>query len=181
MVNQPVVSPLAKKKFIKWFLAHWEFRGDGPRRVLLALLKQDAALKQVKIIEQGCFLRPLLVVSSLGTGMPPVYLLTYDRVLTDPDGIIEYCQTMKNGDLYLTFYFPDRNNCLLFLDVLEELPLPLDPEKIKRLQLDLEIQLLLAEAENETKRERLLAQIDEALAKKDKQEFHRLAKLLKRL
>lgn len=180
-MNQPMVSPLAKKKFIKWFLTHWEFRGEGPRRVLLALLKQDATLKQVKIIEQGCFLRPLLVVSSLGTGMPPVHLLTYEQVLTDPDGIIEYCKTLKSGDLYLTFYFPNRNTCLPFLDVLEELPLPLDPEKVKRLQLDLEIQLLLAEAENEAKRTRLLSRIDEALAKRNKQEFHRLAKLLKRL
>lgn len=180
-MNQPLVSPLAKKKFIKWFLTHWEFRGEGPRRVLLALLQQDTTLKQIKIIEQGCFLRPLLVVSSLGTGMPPVYLLTYERILTDPDGIIEYYGTLKKENLYITFYFPNCNTCLPFLDVLEEIPLPLDPEKIKSLQIDLELQLLLAEAENEAQRNKLLAQIDEALAKREKKEFHRLVKILKSL
>jgi len=180
-MNQPMVSSLAKKKFIKWFLANWEFRGEGPQRVLYALLKQNATLKQVKIIKQGCFLRPLLVVSTLGTGMPPVHLLTYDQILTNPEKIIEYCETLKKGSLYLTFYFPNRNTCLPFLDVLEELPLPLDPEKIKGLQIDLELQLLLAEAENEAQRTKLLTQIDEALTKREKKEFHRLVKLLKSL
>ncbi|HHT49440.1 MAG TPA: IDEAL domain-containing protein [Firmicutes bacterium] len=180
-MNQPLVTPLAKKRFIKWFLTHWEFRGEGPRRVLLTLLKQDATLKQVKIIAEGCFLRPLLVVSSLGTGMPPVHLLTYEQILTDPDEIIDFCTTLKKGGLYLTFYFPNRNTCVPFLDVLEELPLPLDPEKIKGLQIDLEIQLLLAEAENEAQRTKLLSQIDEALANREKEKFHRLVKILKTL
>ena len=47
--------------------------------------------------------------------------------------------------------------------------------------MDLEIKLLLIEAENEVQRTKLLAQIDEALAKKEKKTFLRLARLLKSL
>jgi uncharacterized protein YpiB (UPF0302 family) len=180
-MNQPLVSPLAKKRFIQWFLAHWEFRGDTPNRILLALLKHDAILNQIKIVEDGCFLRPLLAVSCLGTGMPPAVLLTYEVTLTDPDAILEYLSTSKQDGLYLTFYFPNRNTCLPFLDVLEELPLPLDSEKVKSLQIELELQLLLAEAENEAQRRKIMVQIDDALARREKKEFIRLAKLLKSL
>ncbi|HBR30120.1 MAG TPA: hypothetical protein DD789_11880 [Firmicutes bacterium] len=180
-MNQPLVSPLAKKRFIQWFLSNWEFRGDAPNRILLALLKQDASLNQIKIVENGCFLRPLLVVSCLGTGMPPAVLLSFEVTLTDPDAILEYLSTTKQSGLYLTFYFPNRNTCLPFLDVLEELPLPLDPEKIKSLQIELELQLLLAESENEAQRRKIMVQIDDALARREKEEFLRLAKLLKSL
>ena len=54
-------------------------------------------------------------------------------------------------------------------------------ETVDSLQMDLEIKLLLIEAENEVQRTKLLAQIDEALAKKEKKTFLRLARLLKSL
>lgn len=178
-MNQPLVSPLAKKEFIQWFLANWELRGEGPHRILLALSKDEEILKRVKIIKHGCYLRPLLVISSLGTGMPPALLLTYNLVLSDPAEVIAYMANSSQGCLYLTFYFPDRSRCLPFRAVLEDLPLPMDQEKVASLQLDLEIKLLLIEAENQEQRTKLLAQIDEALAKKEKKTFLRLARLLK--
>ncbi|HHW11662.1 MAG TPA: IDEAL domain-containing protein [Firmicutes bacterium] len=180
-MKQPLVSPLAKKAFIQWFLTNCEFRGEAPRRILLALLKEESTLKRIKIVRHGSILRPLLVVSSLGTGMPPAVLLTYNLVLTDPDDVLEYLSSTGNDCFYLTFYFPERDRCLSFRDVLEELPLPVEPEKVDSLQMDLELKLVLIEAENEEQRTKLLAQIDEALAKKEKKTFLRLARLLKSL
>lgn len=180
-LKQPLVSSLAKKNFIQWFLTHCEFRGEAPRRILFALLKEEDTLKRIKIVEKGCILRPLLVISSLGTGMPSAVLLTYNLVLSDPAAVIEYMLNAGASCFYLTFYFPGRDRCLLFREVLEELPLPITPEKVVCLQMDLEIKLLLIEAENEVQRTKLLAQIDEALAKKEKKTFLRLARLLKSL
>ena len=180
-MKQPLVSPLAKKNFIQWFLTHCEFRGEGPRRILFALLKEESTLKRIKIVKHGCILRPLLVISSQDTGMPPAVLLTYNLVLSDPTDVIKYLSSTGEDCFYLTFYFPGRDRCLPFRDVLEELPLPIEPEKVDSLQMDLEIKLLLIEAENEVQRTKLLAQIDEALAKKEKKTFLRLARLLKSL
>ncbi|NLW56671.1 MAG: IDEAL domain-containing protein [Firmicutes bacterium] len=176
---KPMVSPLAKRHFINWFLDAWEFRSEAPATILSALLKQDSILEQIKIIENGSFLRPLLVISSLGTGMPPSLLLTYETMLTKTEAILDYLSAFKNGHLFLTLYFPNRSQCLSFVDVLEEIPLPLEVEKIRSLQIDLELQLLKIEGENENKRNQLLAEIDQALAKGNRGEFHRLVKLLK--
>lgn len=176
---KPMVSPLAKRRFIKWFLDTWEFRGEAPAKILLSLFKQDSILNQIKFIENGSFLRPLLVVSSLGTGMPPCLLLTYETMITKPEAIINYLSPLKNSNLYLTLYFPNRSRCLPFVEVLEEMPLPLEAEKIRSLQIDLELQLIKTEGENENKRNKLLAEIDQALAKGKKGEFLRLAKMLK--
>ncbi|HBR34881.1 MAG TPA: hypothetical protein DD734_09620, partial [Firmicutes bacterium] len=41
--------------------------------------------------------------------------------------------------------------------------------------------LLLAESENEAQRRKIMVQIDDALARREKEEFLRLAKLLKSL
>ena len=180
-MNKPTISPFAKKRFINWFLDNWEFRGKTPQKVLLSILEQDSTLNTIKIIENGSFLRPLLVVSSLGTGMPSCLLLTYETVLTKTESILDYLSTLNSGNLYLTLYFPGRNSCLPFFDVIEEIPLPLDEQKIKSLQLDLEIQLLLAEGEIEDKRNKIMAEIDLALAKREKDEFLRLARMLKNL
>jgi len=180
-LKQPLVSPLAKKNFIQWFLTHYDFRGEAPRHILLALLKEERTLNRIRIVKHGCILRPLLVISSLGTGMPPAVLLTYNLVLSDPAAIRQYLSSAGEDCFYLTFYFPGRDQCLPFHDVLEELPLPLERETVDSLQMDLEIKLLLIEGENEAQRTRLLAQIDEALAKKEKKTFLRLARLLKSL
>ena len=176
---KPMVSPLAKRSFLNWYLDAWEFRSEAPSTILSALLDQDSLLAQTKIIENGSFLRPLLVISSLGTGMPPCLLLTYDQILTKTAAILDYLSSFQNGHLFLTLYFPHRSQCLSFADVLEELPLPLEADKIRSLQLDLELQLLKIEGENEDKRNQLLAAIDQALAKGNKKEFLRLVKLLK--
>ncbi len=176
---KPIVSPLAKRHFLNWFLNACEFRGEAPATILSALLNQDSLLEQVKIIENGSFLRPLLVISSLGTGMPPCLLLTYEKILTKTEAILDFLASFKSGHLFLTLYFPKRSLCLSFVDVLEELPLPLEAEKIRSLQLDLELLLLSIEGENEHKRNQLLAEIDQALANGNKGEFLRLVKLLK--
>lgn len=180
-LKQPLVSPLAKINFIQWFLTHCEFRGESPRRILCALLKEEKTLQRIKIVRHGSILRPLLVISSQGTGMPPAVLLTYNLVLSDPPDVMEYVSSTGEGAIYLTFYFPGRDRCLLYRDVLEEFPLPVAQDKVDSLQMDLEIKLLLIEAENEVQRTKLLAQIDEALAKKEKKTFLRLARILKSL
>ncbi|NLM38318.1 MAG: IDEAL domain-containing protein [Firmicutes bacterium] len=180
-MKQPLVSPLAKKAFIQWFLTNCELRGEVPRRILLALLKEESTLERLRIVRQGSAFRPLLVVSSLGTGMPPAVLLTYNLVLTDPEDVLQYLTNMGDDCLYLTCYFPERDRCPFFYDVLEDPPLPVEPEKVDSLQMDLELKLVLIEAENEEQRTKLLAQIDEALAKKEKKTFLRLARLLKSL
>ena len=180
-MNKPTISPLAKKRFINWFIENWELRGDAPQKILSYLQKKDSSLNNVKIIENGSFLRPLLVISSLETGMPPSLLITYKKMITKTEDILEYLSGLKSEKLYLTLYFPGRENCLPFLDVVEEIPIPLEEEKIKSFQIDLEILLLIEEAKNEENRSKIMAEIDQALATGQKDKFLRLVKELKKI
>lgn len=180
-MNKPTISPLAKKRFINWFLENWELRGDAPQKILSYLQKHDSNLNNVKIIENGSFLRPLLVISSIETPMPPSLLITYKKIITKTADILKYLSGLKKEQLYLTLYFPGRENCLPFLDILEEIPIPLEEEKIKSFQIDLEILLLTEEAKNEEIRNKIMTEIDQALATGQKDKFLRLAKELKKI
>ena len=60
-------------------------------------------------------------------------------------GIEQALDVLKQSDLYITFYFPDRLDCQAFLNVLEEPLIELEPEKASTLQFDFELRLLQEE------------------------------------
>ncbi len=180
MKQQSLISTWAKRNFIQWFMDNYPLR-NGSRQVLAYLVKSRPLLDSLYIIENGSLFRPLLVISSANTGLPPCLLLTINSNFHNPDAILEYLEKYNENKLFLTFYFPDRQECRNFWRVLEETPVVIEPEKAKSLQFNFELQLLLMEAKNEKRRKKLLAEIDRVLGKGEKEAFHRLVRELKKL
>ena len=167
-----------------WFMENYPLRANGGRKILTYLLEKKPALGFLHIIENGSLFRPLLVVSSENAGMPSCLLITVRDSLSNPDSILEYLENFEadsGNKLFLTFYFPDREKCRPFWQVSEEGALIIPSERIKNLQFDFELRLLLAEERKKLRRQELMAEIDEALARGEKRVFQQLARELKNL
>ncbi|HHU50598.1 MAG TPA: hypothetical protein GXZ36_02070 [Firmicutes bacterium] len=180
-MKQPTISTWAKRNFIQWLLENYTFTTNNPRKILLSLVEQRDPLSLIHIVKDGAFYRPLLIISSEGSGMPPCYLLTEDEETSNPDRIEQALDVLKQSDLYITFYFPDRLDCQAFLNVLEEPLIELEPEKASTLQFDFELRLLQEENKKAEQRREILARIDQVLASGSRDEFYRLVRELKKI
>ena len=184
MRQQSTVTTWAKKNFMLWFMENYPLRDSGGRKILTYLLEKKPALGFLHIIENGSLFRPLLVISSEDTAMPSCLLMTVKETISNPDVILEYLENFdasKGNKLFLTFYFPDREKCRPFWQVSEEGALIIPPEKIRNLQFNFELRLLLEEERKKQRRQELMAEIDQALAKGEKRVFQQLARELKNL
>ncbi|NLZ44407.1 MAG: IDEAL domain-containing protein [Clostridia bacterium] len=184
MRQQSTVTTWAKKNFMLWFMENYPLRNNGARRILTYLLEKKPALSFLHIIENGSLFRPLLVISSENTGMPSCLLITVRDSLYNSDAILEYLENFEANDgnrLFLTFYFPDREKCRPFWQVSEEGALIIPPDRIKDLQFKFELRLLLEEERKKLRRQELMAEIDQALAKGERLVFQQLARELKNL
>ena len=184
MRQQSTVTTWAKKNFMLWFMENYPLRDNGGRKILTYLLEKKPALGFLLIIEYGSLFRPLLVISSEDTAMPSCLLMTVKETISNPDVILEYLENFdasKGNKLFLTFYFPDREKCRPFWQVSEEGALIIPPEKIRNLQFNFELRLLLEEERKKQRRQELMAEIDQALAKGAKRDYQQQARELKNL
>lgn len=180
-MNRKIISNWAKKNFIFWFIENYQLQSTYPEQILLGLAENESLLSQVHIVLDGSYLRPLLVVSTDSTGMPPVLLKTFDSTVTDCSMILSRLSLLAESPIYLTLYFPDRASCQSHQAVVEEDPISLDSTRAQQILIDFELSLWSATFKREMERADLLNQIDKALAEKNKRNFHRLVKKLNSL
>lgn len=180
-MNRKIVSNWAKKNFLFWFVENYQLQSAGSKQILLQLAENEALLSQVHIVLDGSYLRPLLVISTEGSGMPPFLLKTFDSTVTDSMMILSRLQLLEESPIYLTLYFPDRANCEPHQAVLEEDPISLDSNRAQQILIDFELSLWNETFKLEMERAELMSQIDQALDEKNKRKFLRLVKKLNSL
>jgi uncharacterized protein YpiB (UPF0302 family) len=180
-MNKKIVSDWAKKNFLHWFVENHQFESAGPKQVLLELAGNEF-LSKIHIILDGSNSRPLLVISTEGTGMPSVLLKNHDNAtISDSQAILSQLQLFKESPLYLTLYFSDRATCEPHQAVIEEIAMPVDESATQQVLIDFELSLWRETIQHEMNRARLMSQIDQALDEGNKQKFRRLVKKLKNL
>jgi uncharacterized protein YpiB (UPF0302 family) len=179
-MNKKIVSDWAKKNFLHWFIENHQFQSAGSKQVLLELVETEL-LSKVHIIMDGSNSRPLLVISTEGTGMPPVLLKTPDATISDPQSILSQIQLFKESPFYLTLYFSDRSTCEPHQAVIEEIPTPVEETAAQQVLIDFELSLWREAIKHEMDRAQLMIQIDQALDEGNKRKFTRLVKKLKNL
>jgi uncharacterized protein YpiB (UPF0302 family) len=180
-MNRKIISNWAKKNFLFWFAENYQLQPAGSRQILLQLAENESLLSQVHIVLDGSYLRPLLVVSTDGAGMPPFLLKTFDSTVTDCSIILSRLPLLEESPIYLTLYFPERASCEPHQAVVEEDPVSLDSTRAQQNLIDFELSLWSATFQREMERAELMCQIDQALDQRNKRKFHRLVKKLNSL
>lgn len=180
-MTRKTVTDWAKKNFLHWFTENYLASAEDLQKILVQIAETESLLSKIHIISDGSYLRPLLVISTEDTGMPPFLLKTFDSTITDIGLIKDRLQLLGESPIYLTFYFSDRSTCEPFQAVAEESPFSLDSASARHLLFDFELSLWSETFKREVEREDLMVQINEALDTKDKQKFQSLVKKLKNL
>lgn len=179
-MSRKAVSSWAKKNFIYWFCDNHEIPGES-YALLEAIAESEALLSRLRITDDGSLLRPILIVSSTGTGMPSLLLQTFESSLRHPDEIRAYLDQTDDKPFYITFFFPNQNACEPYQSVAENPPTLLEPEKANSLRMDFELTLWLEEYRKVLRRRQLLTEIDDVLDRGEKRKFFQLVRELKKI
>ncbi len=175
------ISDWAKKNFLHWFTETYSFQDNTPKDFLMNLAGNEKLLSRIHIVMDGSFLRPLLVISTVETGMPPILLKTLDdHDLTDVTAI-QRLLVSSDEPLFLTLYFSERTTSEPFQAVVEETPEPQDLSYTDHVLFQFELALLNSGIRRAIAKKLLLAKIDAALDERDRRKFERLAKRYKKL
>ena len=179
-MTKKTISIWAKKNFIYWFLDNYRFSNEASVKILQELIKTEALLCRLKIVMNGSYLRPLIVISTEGTGMPPLLYKTNDQNYTEYHTILEQLYFEKEAPIFLTLYFPERSSSEAYLSVSEETCLQ-NQNQSDQLLIDFELSLWSAGFKWERERAEVLRQIDRSLVEGNKLQFQNLVKKLKNL
>ena len=180
-MSKKTVSAWAKKNFLYWFIENYSFETEGAKQILLHLTESEELLSRTHLVLDGSYLRPLLVLSTTGTGMPSFILKTFNSTVTDPEMFLNRFQLLKGSPLYLTLYFPDRATSDSYQAVIEESPVVLEATLGQQILMDFELSLWSEAFKHEMERAELMTQINQALDEKNKRKFSRLVKRLNKL
>lgn len=179
-MTKKTVSVWAKKNFIYWFIDNYRFLNESSINILQELIQTDEFLSRLKLVMNGSYLRPIIVISTEGIGMPPLLYKTNDQNYTDLQSILEHLYSEKESPIYLTLYFPERSASEAYLNVIEENH-PQNQNQTDPLLVDFELSLWFAGFKREHERAEVLKQIDRSLAEGNKRRFRSLVKKLKKL
>ncbi len=179
-MTKKTISIWAKKNFIYWFIDNYRFLNEHSVNILQELIQTEEFLSRLKLVMNGSYLRPLIVISTEGTGMPPLLYKTNDQNYTDLQSILENICSEKESPIYLTLYFPERSASEAYLNVIEE-NRGQNQNQSDPLLIDFELSLWFASFKQEHERAEVLKQIDRSLAEGDKRQFRSLVKKLKKL
>lgn len=174
------VSIVDKKAFVRWFLKNYQLKRRECVWILNYLLSNDELLKHIRFVEEAHYCPRAMVMSTVeSTGVP--FRFYKGNVMTaDAEKSFHDLRLNEKEDMYLQLNFPNIPPSTQYLAVLEENPFM--PETLLVNEKD----RLLAEEMLSTslfvfQQEKLLAQIDEALDKGDKDRFFELSNLLQAL
>ncbi|HEX2953196.1 MAG TPA: YpiB family protein [Bacillota bacterium] len=179
-MSRKAVSSWAKKNFIYWFCDNHEVSGES-YALLETIAESEELLSRLRITDDGSLLRPLLIISSTGTGMPSMLMQTFERNLRHPDEIRAYLDQTDDKPFYITFYFPNQSTCEPYQSVAENPPTLLEPEKASSLRMDFELAIWLEEYRKALRRREILSEIDGVLERGEKRKFFQLVRELKKI
>lgn len=179
-MTKKTVSVWAKKNFIAWFIENNRFSNDNPVNILQELSQTEELLCRTKLVLNGSYVRPLIVISTEGIGLPPLLYKTVDQSITDPQIILENLYSDLESPIYLTLYYPERSFSEPYLLIAED-NAELNSNQTEQFLIDFELSLWFTGFKLAQKRAEILRQIDRSLAEGKKREFKRLVKKLKSL
>lgn len=178
MEKRPV-SPEDRKAFLLWFGSNHKLKEPAALNVLRLLLSSTDLLARLRIVEDCSYLRPLVVISSVGQRQPGLLYQTETGSCHDVETILMDL-SLTGGPVHLCPHFARRSQARLFLAARETECKPVS-EIFSPALVDLETTKLLASLGLAAKRVELLLLIDQALERRDRASFTSLVAVLKKM
>lgn len=174
------VSVNEKKEFVRWFLNHYQLKRRECVWILNYLMSHDQLMKNVHFVEQAAYCPRGIIMSTHCVDDVPFRFYKDNVMTTDAEKSFHDIRLNRDQDIYIQLNFKSSFSCSHYVAVLEEnmfIPNHLQVnEKDQQLA-----QKFLDESLRSFQREKLLAQIDEALDKLDFDKFMHLSARLNSL
>lgn len=167
-----------KKKFINWFLDTYRLKRPDSSRLLKFIMKQERILLNTHFVEDVRKLPNALMISA--TDAPTVAFLcrVRERYYDNIDEIIEVLASDPPEELFIRLSFDREFICSMCGTVIMK-PETRDKLFYHQVVKDLEEEINRAFGEKDKRKDEMMAEINLALEKGDKELFNSLAEMYK--
>jgi uncharacterized protein YpiB (UPF0302 family) len=177
---QSSVTVKDKKRFIKWFLNHYQLKKRESVWILNYLVSHQEILANVHFVREAKFCPRGIIMTSHCSTETPFRFYKNQLVTTDAEKSFHDIRLNQHEPLYLQLNFSKSYQSPFYVAVLEENPFLSDEyfitEKDKK-----HAKQLLDKTLFDNEKKLLLKAIDDALDKRDYRTFQRLTSNLKKL
>lgn len=170
---QTPVSAKDKKKFLQWFLNHYQLKKRESVWILNYLINHQEILENVHFVHDAKFCLRSIIITSQCSKEVPFRFYKNHLVTTDAEKAFHDIRLNQHESLYIQLNFNKANQNHMYAAVLEENPFV--PDEYLITQQDKEnATILLEHSLHEFRRHQILKKIDRTLDNQDKEEFNRL-------
>lgn len=173
MMNSPV-PVMEKRDFLKWFLEEYKLKRRECTWLLNFLMSDNYLMERVHFVEDAELCPKAILISTNDVDSVAFAFHKESHVTMDAEKSFHDIRLNREEDIYIQLNFKDKHLSPQYVAVLEENPFtPTDENKSNLLSLLAEISL--DEAQRQFQLQALEKKIDEALEKRDKESFKKLA------
>lgn len=169
-----------KKKFIKWFLEHFQLKRRESLWIMNYLLNHDIVLNKTKFIENAQATPRGISMSTVGVDEPAFRFYKDGIEFPDPEKAFHEVRLNWHSDLYLELIFPDSWLSQEYITIVEDNPFLSWNESVPK-ELDHLVEDELDRFQLNERKEELLREIDSALASDEEHNFYELTNELKQI
>lgn len=169
------VTVAEKKRFIHWFLRHYELKKRGGLWLLNDVANDDHLLENVHFIRNAPYCPKAMIMSTLCTKDIPFQYFKRHVMTVDPEKAFHDIRLCKDENLFIQLNFKDHHTNPEHASILEKNPYY---EKWIHERYATEAESVLAKALSDFERQRLLQSVDMALDANDKDRFYELTEKL---
>ncbi|MUV39782.1 UPF0302 protein [Lentibacillus sp. JNUCC-1] len=177
---QTPISAHDKKSFIKWFLNHYQLKKRESVWILNYLSNHPKILSNVHFVRDIKFCPRGIVITSHCSDHVPFRFYKKQVVTTDAEKSFHDIRLNQQEPLYIQLNFKNAHQNTFYAAVLEENPFIPDAHFITKKD-EINARQLLEHTLYQFQQEKLLAEINEALDRKDKQRFMDLAQQMEEI
>ncbi|GAB3066107.1 ReoY family proteolytic degradation factor [Virgibacillus ainsalahensis] len=177
---QTPISVQDKKRFIQWFLNHYQLKKRESVWILNYLVNHQEILDKVHFVREVKFCSRGIMMSTHCSKETPFRFYKSHLVTTDAEKSFHDIRLNAQEPLYLQLNFKNANQSSFYVSVLEENPFIPDNYYITEKD-QLVAERLLEDSLFEFKRNSLMREIDKSLDEMDQKRFLKLVNQLNKL
>lgn len=167
-----------KRHFLRWFLANYQLQSREAEMLMRYIMTRENVLRRVHFVENFRQLPRVIVVSSNCVQVAPFrYYRRNKPVSTDVEQAFLDLYQHPDDDVYIGLYFKDRGTSTAYSAVLEEVTSS-ELEPAVREMISMQAEWLIDELTHSYERSRLMAEVDAALDRHDREAFIAASKML---
>lgn len=179
-MNRMTISVYEKKKFIQWFLNHYQMKRRESVWILNYLMNHEKVLEHVHFVSEARLCPRGVVMSTKCVNDPPFRFYKEQVMTTDPEKSFHDIRLNDTEPIYIQLNFKNANQHPRYALVMEENPFL--PEDYYITKQDRKMaEKFLDHVKYDFQLKKIQTEIDRALDEGDKEKFHELIEKMNEL